>query len=262
MAFITLFMDLNIKPPSLQIWKRVGELVKNSEVLILLVFVTFIGSTWGFIETFIVWYLEELGASRSLIGFSFTIAALSGIPLTIFAGAIERRIGHIPILIIGIFAYAVRLIGYSYSQNAYHVLFFEILEGISTSLVVVTITTYARVLSSTELLATMQATWSTLHYAAGRALGSAIGGVMMDNLGSKNTYQLYAMVCIIAGCLYTIIYWFWLRKKPNKRHEKRSVVEVRESSTESSPVYGSLSASTYRKTKYLGTDNPGFVKIS
>lgn len=47
-----------------------GELVRNSEVVVLLVFVTVIGTTWGFIETFIVLYLQQLNASRTTIGFT------------------------------------------------------------------------------------------------------------------------------------------------------------------------------------------------
>jgi len=69
MAAVALVVDLNAKAPSLQIWKKLGQLAKNREALTLLVFVTIIGSTWGFIETFIVWFLQELKASRTLIGF-------------------------------------------------------------------------------------------------------------------------------------------------------------------------------------------------
>jgi MFS family permease len=97
---------------------------------------------------------------------------------------------------------------------------FETLEGITTSLVVVTITTYSTVLSTHELVATMQATWASLHYAVGRALGSGVGGYLIDNLGSKYAYQLYAVVCLLAATLYLGLYLVWLKKLETGRRKK------------------------------------------
>ena len=37
--------------------------------------------------------MEELGATRTLIGFSFSLSALSGIPFNVFAGYFERKVG-------------------------------------------------------------------------------------------------------------------------------------------------------------------------
>lgn len=206
MACVALVVDLDGKPPSLKIWKKLAELVRNKEVGTLLVFVTIIGTTWGFIETFIIWYLQELHASRTLMGFCFTVAALSGIPFTIGAGYLERRFGHVPILIVGLAAYAVRLLGYSFATNAYHILGLELLEGITTSLVVVTITTYSTILSTHELVATMQATWAALHFAVGRALGSATGGYLMEWIGPSRTYRTFAVMCTVSAVVYLTIY--------------------------------------------------------
>ena len=217
MAVVSFFIDLNIKPPAMELWGKLSKLLRNKEVAILLFYVTFIGSTWGFIETFIVWYLEELNASRFLIGLSFSISAISGIPFNIYAGTIERRIGHVMILIIGIMVYAIRLIGYSFAPNAFVVLAFETLEGITTTLLIVTITTYAAILSTHELLATMQAAWAALHFAVGRALGSVVGGFLFENLGAHQAYQVYALACIVAGTSYTFIYIFYLKGKESKR---------------------------------------------
>ena len=108
--------------------------------------------------------MEELGATRTLIGFSFSLSALSGIPFNVFAGYFERKCGHVPILIFTMFVFAFRLIGYSYSTNSYHVLFFEAFDGFTSTLSIVILTTYANKLSSTDLLATMQAAWAALYF--------------------------------------------------------------------------------------------------
>ncbi|KAI1280628.1 Major facilitator superfamily domain-containing protein 6 [Halotydeus destructor] len=217
MAAVALSVDMKCKTPSVEIWARVTQLIRNKEVAILLVFVTIIGSIWGFIETFIVWYLQELQASRTMIGLTFTISALSGIPFTIMAGWLQKKFGHVPILIIGLSAYSIRLLGYSYATTAYQVLALETLEGITSSLVIVIITTYSTVLSTHDLVATMQATWAALHFSVGRAIGSGTGGVLMDNLGPVVTYRIYAFVCVLSAMTYLVIYLRWLRKKELER---------------------------------------------
>ncbi|XP_022236717.1 uncharacterized protein LOC111084239 [Limulus polyphemus] len=36
---------------------------------------------------------------------------------------------------------------------------------------------------------------------------------MIDNLGSRTTYQLYAAFCAFMGVLYVMLYYLWLRKR-------------------------------------------------
>lgn len=255
MAIISQFMNLNIKPPSLQIWKKVGKLFRNSEVTVLLLFVTLIGSTWGFIETFIVWYLEELGASRTIIGLSITLGAASGIPMSIFAGDLERKFGFIKILVFGLIVYAIRLIGYSYSTNAYHVLIFETMEGITMTLVIITITNYSTILSTSELVATMQATWVALHFSVGRALGSGIGGLLMDHFGSKIAYQIYSGFCLIAALIYSIIYLFWLKKVEINRQKSLENEDKQQKLSKHE-----LSVQNQDNIRNVGLENPTFIK--
>lgn len=188
MALICVFVNLDGKPPSMKVWSKLGNLLQRPEVSLFLFFCGLIGCVWGFIETFITWLLEELHASRTLIGLNMTIAALVGIPFNLFAGQFEKRFGHVPIIIFGIFVYAIRCIGYSFATQAYQVILFEVLDGITTTLLIVTMTTYASKLSSTDLIATMQAAWAAMHFSVGRSLGSLIGGVLMENLGPSMTY--------------------------------------------------------------------------
>lgn len=250
MAVVTLFIRLDIKPPAVNIWSKVFKLLRNKEAAIFLIFVTFIGSTWGFIETFIALFLEELNSSRFVMGMSISIAAFSGIPFTIFAGSIERRIGHVSILIIGILVYALRLVGYSFAPNAYVVLAFESLEGVTTTLLLITITTYASTLSSTDLLATMQATWAALHFSVGRALGSVVGGYLFESFGSRASYQIWAIVCLVAGTIYTALHMVYLKGKEQRRREALKLSKTNKDMT---------NGDTFKKVD-AGQLNPSFTK--
>ena len=62
-------------------------------------------------ESFLFWFLEDLGASRSLMGITITVGGLVGIPLLILSEPIINRIGHANVLFIGFIFFAARLIG-------------------------------------------------------------------------------------------------------------------------------------------------------
>ena len=71
----------------------------------------FAGTAWGFIENFLFWLLQDLGASRSLMGVTVTVGGIAGIPLLVLSGPIISRIGHANVLFIGFIFYAIRLFG-------------------------------------------------------------------------------------------------------------------------------------------------------
>lgn len=220
MAFICVFIDLDVKAPSVKVWSKLGLLLKRPEVVLFLFFCGLIGCVWGFIETFIAWLLEELQASRTLIGFNFTVAAIVGIPFNVYAGSFEKRFGHVPIIIFGIFVYGIRCIGYSFATEAYHVVMFEVLDGITNTLVIVVMTTYASKLSSSDLIATMQAAWAAMHFSVGRSLGSMIGGILMQMIGPSMTYMVsyfpnkFSITCFSNCFNQRFNYFFTFRRLP------------------------------------------------
>jgi MFS family permease len=69
------------------------------------------GTAWGYIESFLFWLLQDLGASRSLMGITITVGGIAGIPLLVLSGPIIDKIGHANVLFIGFIFYAIRLFG-------------------------------------------------------------------------------------------------------------------------------------------------------
>lgn len=75
------------------------------------------GTAWGYIESFLFWLLQDLGASRSLMGITITIGGIAGLPLLVMSGPIIDRIGHANVLFIGFIFYAIRLLGKISNSN-------------------------------------------------------------------------------------------------------------------------------------------------
>ena len=109
-------IELPPRPPGERILKNLGQVVKNTEVVVFLVQMMFAGTFWGYIEGFLFWYLDDLNASRFVMGWTVAVGMITSLPFLIFSGPITDLVGHINVIIIGMVAYFVRMIGYSFLQ--------------------------------------------------------------------------------------------------------------------------------------------------
>ena len=82
-----------------------------------------VGLLWGYLETFLFWFLEDLGAGHTLMGMSMAVATLTGLPLQFYANFLIKRVGHRGLLTLGLTAMAIRCIGYSFLDNQRVILF-------------------------------------------------------------------------------------------------------------------------------------------
>jgi hypothetical protein len=67
-----------------RILSNVGEVAKNAEVVAFLGMMMFAGMFWGFIETFLFWHLDDLGAPRFLMGWTVAVGMVTSLPFLIF----------------------------------------------------------------------------------------------------------------------------------------------------------------------------------
>ena len=90
--------------------------MRNCEVVVFLVMMMFAGVFWGFIEGFLFWFLDDIGASKLEMGWTVTIGRVTSLPFLVFSGPITDMVGHINVIILGMVAYFVRMVGYSFLQ--------------------------------------------------------------------------------------------------------------------------------------------------
>ena len=64
---------------------EIGKVLRQARVLAYLAAFLLAGLLWGFLETFLFWHLEDLGASKFLMGISLAVGTLAGLPLTVFS---------------------------------------------------------------------------------------------------------------------------------------------------------------------------------
>ncbi|XP_014238903.1 major facilitator superfamily domain-containing protein 6-like [Trichogramma pretiosum] len=213
-AFVKLLINLEFKAPATNVVKDVIAVLKNVEIVALLVASFVLGTAWGFIESFLFWLLQDLGASRSLMGITITVGGIAGIPLLVLSGPIIDKIGHANVLFIGFVFYAIRLVGYSLIYDPWLCLIFEALESVTSSLSFTAAVTYAAKLSTTTTDSSIQGLLGGLYYGVGKGAGSLVGGYLIKFYGTRPTYQIFSVVTLFTGFLYLFFNLTYLAKRP------------------------------------------------
>ncbi|XP_066959615.1 major facilitator superfamily domain-containing protein 6-like isoform X1 [Macrobrachium rosenbergii] len=205
-GLVALSVDLKFKTPNEQVMKNIWNFLKNPEVNMLFVAMFLSGAFFGFLEAFLFWFLGDLGASRSLMGLTVTVGAAAAIPFLIFMSPIIRKFGHICVIAIGFFVYAIRFAGYASIYNPVTAMYFEALEGITIGLMLSAGMTYASELSTTKNVVSLQAISTTLHVGVGKGAGSLVGGYMYHHLGARKTFRLMTVASLLSAIIFFIFH--------------------------------------------------------
>ena len=197
-----------------QFWRGIGLLAANRRwvAFIVIVFVAGIGS--GVVNNFLFLYLSDLGASKSLMGWSLFVATLSEIPIFFFSSRLLQRYGAPGVLMIALGANVIRLAAYALMPAAWVVLPIHLLHGFAFSAMWVAGVSYAGDLAPAGMGATAQGLFSGVNMGLGAAAGALMGGFLYDTAGP------HAMFGWIAVALALSMAGFWLAETLRARRRR------------------------------------------
>ncbi|RXG51871.1 Major facilitator superfamily domain-containing protein 6-A [Armadillidium vulgare] len=218
-AVIILFLNLDFKQASNKVISEFSSMLLNPEVVCFLLATLLAGTCYGYIETFLFWLLEDLGADRKLMGLTLTVGCLFGIPLLMISTFILKKIGHVNTIAVGFCVYVVRLLGYTFIPGPWWAMPFEALECATVSLMVVSFMSYASVLSTPATVVTLQGMYGGLYNGVGRGAGSLIGGFLIDRLGMFNAFRIIAALAGCCGIVYFVVNFLFFRGNRQLRDE-------------------------------------------
>ncbi|CAG0920743.1 unnamed protein product [Notodromas monacha] len=192
-------------------WKDMGRVLGNIELVAMFCVCLALGVYWGGLETFLYWYLEDLGAPRVLLGATIAAGAVPAIPVFCAIQPIIRVCGHANLLIIALTVYSARLAGYSAITNPWVSLPWEALEVFTLHLAWAAALMYAYEKSPRSLTATTQALVTIIHFGVGRGLGSLLGGYGISVFGARNTLRMASVSAAVLAVVYLAFYHLFLR---------------------------------------------------
>ncbi|XP_076033193.1 uncharacterized protein LOC143020620 isoform X2 [Oratosquilla oratoria] len=212
-GILVLFINLDFRVPNTTIFRDSKVLLKNPEINAFLLVMIVSGICYGLLDTFLFWFLQDIGANKKLMGLTVTVGYLAGIPMLMVSDTIIKRLGHVNTIVLGLLVYVVRLVGYSLVNNPWIVMPIELLQSITVSLSGAAAVTYAVHLASPSTLATLQGIYGGLHHGVGNSLGSLVGGFLLKPLGARSTFRLTAVVSGTVGILYFLLHIIYFKKR-------------------------------------------------
>lgn len=191
-------------------WQGLRGLLQDMRwrLFLLVVFVCGVGSS--VLSNYLFLRLNDLGASKTLMGTALAVATISELPVFFFSGKLLKRWGARSLLVLSLFVYVLRAMAISYLPNAWWVLPLQLLHGLTFSITWAAGVSYARQIAPTGLGATAQSLFSGTFFGLGGAVGALAGGVLYQVVGSALLFRWVALVVLAAALFF---YWTGKAKK-------------------------------------------------
>ena len=159
-----------------------------------LVMILFSGCSWGLVQTFLLWHLQDLGGTQFLFSIITAIQCLSEVVCYHSAGYVIRILGHHRLLYVSLSFSSLRLVLYGVINSPWLVLPIELFHGVSTTLVWSLAVSFIGLRSG--VATTTQGLLSGIHWGLGLGGGGILGGLLVTCIGSKNTFIAFGLISL------------------------------------------------------------------
>lgn len=195
------------KPLPGAIGKGLGTLVRVPGWLMVMsayfVVMTLQNVTFGFANL----YLDQLGASESLMGAAQALSSLGQVLLMAYVlPRALRRWGSAWLLVISLAVYTLRLAIWALCPQATVVALSQLLNAISFGAAAVAAVDFAARHAPAGMEVTSQALATGLVAGSGRAVGSYAGGALYDGIGPRPTFGAFACLGLVAAVGYALLW--------------------------------------------------------
>jgi PPP family 3-phenylpropionic acid transporter len=188
--------------------KKVSFLVllRNYELVLLLVYSTILQVTLGFFYSFFGIYLKEMGGDNGLLGWAMFLSAIFEVPFLLFANRIINKLGTRNALVMSGSAMALRWTLLHFIKNPLWVLPVQMLHGLSFIVVSYSMATYINQKVPMELKASGQALFGFLSMGVARIISTLLGGYLSDLFGIRQIFLYSACLIIVSTFLFLLLF--------------------------------------------------------
>ncbi|MEY4660688.1 MAG: hypothetical protein RLZZ42_640 [Bacteroidota bacterium] len=187
------------------------QLLKNKQLLFLLMAVVLISTGGTAIWNFYSLYMKGNGASATLVGYGLSLQGLCELPFFYFSSRIIMRLGTKVTLILTVLVLALRLLLYAVIHQPEMAIPIELLHGISWSLFWVASVEYVSKLVDSKWMATGQSLLYAAYYGLGAIAGNYWTGFLSDQAMPYGQFFLLNGVIVFMVAILLVIF---LRTSP------------------------------------------------
>ncbi len=174
------------------LFTNIKALARNPVILALFGLIFCLGITVGSIETFLLLYINEMGAKPILLGLSLLMNCVLEVPSLYFADVYMRKLGYVNCLYLACVAFGLRFLGYGLMQTPWLVLLFNTLNSITFGVMFCAAGAYGSANTPPAMHGTVQGAIQALHFGFGRGLGGIISGQIVDVYGIRTMFFIFS----------------------------------------------------------------------
>jgi PPP family 3-phenylpropionic acid transporter len=179
----------------------------SRKLLIFLLLILILATAHRANDAFLSLYLHELGASQSLIGYSWTVSSISEIPIFIILSRYGNRYKELPLLVLASFAYVVRYLLMSITIEPIYIIMIQALHSISFGIFLFTALRYITQIVPDQYRATGQAIFTVVWSGMAGLISSLLGGIVFDRWGGHMLYIFAASIAFISGIGFLLVHF-------------------------------------------------------
>ena len=189
-------------------WQELQILLSDRSWFLFLLVALIEGMSLGIFLSFLFIYLEEIGASRTIMGFTLLTATLSEIPIFLYSRKLLKRWNAPFLLALSLLFTVIRAFAYVNMTAPWQVLIINLLHGLTFSLMWTAGVAYANQLAPPGLGATAQGVFAGTVMGLGSALGAFSGGIIYDAYGAVVAFQWAGFASLMA-----LILFVWVNRR-------------------------------------------------
>lgn len=174
------------------------RVIASRRLLVFLAAVLLVSIAHRINDGFLALFLRNLGASETMIGVSWTISAISEIPVFYLLSRYGDRFKDLPLLAFASLIYVLRYIIMGTIDHPAWVLATQLMHSLSFGIYYITAVRYLHHLVPDEYRATGQAVFAVVWSSSAGLIGGAIGGWLFDVRGGHALYFFAAFMAFLA----------------------------------------------------------------
>ncbi len=188
--------------------KPFRDVLRNPQLILLLVFVFFMQLPLFFNASFLGVYIKELGFSDRLRGVIFSLVALSEIPTLLVIDRVIRRFPMLSILLFSGTMMVLRTMIYAFLPTPGFIILAQCLNGFTFMPVTYSAITYINSEMPAEYKTAGQSLLALVQQGAANIIGSVAGGFLGGRLGIGPAYAIFGGILGGITLLYFVLALF------------------------------------------------------
>ena len=162
----------------------------------------FLGGLGAFtVAAYLSPYLQELGANGQQIGFAFTIATVTELPVFFFGNRLVRRFGSYGLFLISLALIGIRSLLLAAANTLSLAILVQALGGMIFPAMWSAGVAYADEHAPAGLKATAQGLLGAVSFGIGSAVAGFVGGPLLESIGGRGMFLVFGIIILIGLAL-------------------------------------------------------------